>query len=752
MPDSQATVPLAHSPLEEGAVGDPYRRHVHGVIEGAVERAEKMMGYAATTPSGLPDAVANAAIFHDLGKLDPDIQAVLKRHGGGRLKWDHIDAGVAHARTIDKMAAWLIRGHHAPGLPEKDEHFVDDGRRLRGRRHDDDRFTHEKHVEQMARTDAFLSQYLAEHKKQVNFPGSENAGGGHGLTMRLALSCLVDADHSDTAFFDSGHKPPDPPQCRWDERLNALCEYIRSLPPGENEDERLRNKQRSEFFEACLNSDISEPMVACEGPVGLGKTTAVTAFLLQMAIQNQLRRIIVVAPFTNILTQTAERLRKALVLPGERADHVVAEHHHRADFSDRNERELAALWRAPIVLTTAVSFFETLSSRSPTTLRKLHSVPGSAIFLDEAHAALPTKLWPQNWKWLKQLAEKWGCKIVFASGSLVRFWEHEDIVNDPMNLPELMPAKQIDNVMENERRRIVYHLANEESALTIQGLIELAKREPGPRLVILNTVKNAAIVAKRMRDEGMDVLHLSTALTPSDREIILRRVERKLQFSDYDDWALVATSCVEAGVDFSFFNAFRERFSASSTIQTGGRVNRHGEYNEFGGGNVYDFALSDQGITKHPAAGASADILLDFMKRDMLNTENPADIVTKSMRAELKDQGGLQSDPLVKAEKVKNYPKVQELGRVIDADTRFVVIDPKVKASLTKRERVGFNSLMRGSIQLWSNAIDKLGLEPIYGRREIYFWNDVYDPDFLGYMSAVIRNEEIMSDDGAWIV
>ncbi|WP_425396493.1 hypothetical protein [Aeoliella sp.] len=67
----------------------------------------------------------------------------------------------------------------------------------------------------------------------------------------------------------------------------------------------------------------------------------------------------------------------------------------------------------------------------------------------------------------------------------------------------------------------------------------------------------------------------------------MKRVEKKLS-SDADDWVLVATSCVEAGVDLSFQAAFRERFAAASTLQTAGRVNRHGER---GRGEVFDFEL-----------------------------------------------------------------------------------------------------------------------------------------------------------------
>lgn len=65
----------------------------------------------------------------------------------------------------------------------------------------------------------------------------------------------------------------------------------------------------------------------------------------------------------------------------------MAELHHRADFEDNDLRYLTALWRAPIIVTTAVGFYETLASNKPAALRRLHELPGSAIFVDEAHAA-----------------------------------------------------------------------------------------------------------------------------------------------------------------------------------------------------------------------------------------------------------------------------------------------------------------------------------------------------------------------------
>jgi CRISPR-associated endonuclease/helicase Cas3 len=118
----------------------------------------------------------------------------------------------------------------------------------------------------------------------------------------------------------------------------------------------------------------------------------------------------------------------------------------RASFEARPAKEqwymaTSTLWTAPIILTTAVQFFETLASNHPAALRKLHGLTGSVVFIDEAHAALPTHLLGQNWRWMRELAEAWGCSFVLASGSLVRYWEIEDVVGDARKkLPELTPA------------------------------------------------------------------------------------------------------------------------------------------------------------------------------------------------------------------------------------------------------------------------------------------------------------------------
>ena len=104
-------------------------------------------------------------------------------------------------------------------------------------------------------------------------------------------------------------------------------------------------------------------------------------------------------PFTNIIDQSVETYRKALILPDENPEAIVAAHHHKAEYKNQLLMASSFRWSAPIIVTTAVQFFETLASNHPSTLRKLHQLAGSAIFIDEAHAALPAHLWPQAWKW-----------------------------------------------------------------------------------------------------------------------------------------------------------------------------------------------------------------------------------------------------------------------------------------------------------------------------------------------------------------
>lgn len=175
---------------------------------------------------------------------------------------------------------------------------------------------------------------------------------------------------------------------------------------------------------------------------------------------------------------------------------------------------------------------------------------------------------------MRELTADWGCSFVLASGSLARFWEVDDIVGDSnLRLPEIVPPDLVAPLREAEDRRVSFVSLGRMDRP--EALAEAVAAAPGPRLLIMNTVQSAAVMARLMRMKGNDVLHLSTALAPRHRDAVLgivkERLDSKRRYSE--NWTLVATSLMEAGVDISFRTPFRERFATTSLIQIGGRGN-----------------------------------------------------------------------------------------------------------------------------------------------------------------------------------
>lgn len=715
---------------EKGIPPQTYKQHVSEVVRLATGFAGKAAAYSAYG-SLLRDVVRYAAEYHDLGKLAEGNQEVLST-GKGRLPVTHWDAGTAHLlgysrRLSNLISAFLVACHHRGLLSLPDEQVKGPGM-----------FREPAATEN---TEMWLGRYLAIHSEKVGNSGvSENDWKGKAATplfMRMALSCLVDADHTDSARHCGNLVPEGEILLEPEKRLSALECYLASLPM--EEEKRDRNELRQRVYETCLAAQpAASGLIACDSPVGTGKTTAIMAHVLNVAAQKGLRRVFVVLPFTNIIDQSVGVYRNALVLGGEEPEKMVAAHHHKAEFEEEGNRAFSFLWNAPITVTTAVQFFETLASNHPATLRKLHQLAGSAIFIDEAHAALPAHLWPQAWKWLQELVKEWGCYIVMASGSLTRFWELEEFSTPTMHLPELVKSEIRDLAMGAERKRISYHMKDE--PLSLEELCAWIFQLPGPRLVILNTVPSAASVARELAgvDQGnrKRVEHLSTALAPIDRKAVIERVKKRLADRNDTDWTLVATSCVEAGVDFSFRAAARELCSIVSTIQTAGRVNRSGE---FGTCELWNFKIrSGELFREHPAFAVSARILAELHEKNLVSPE----ICKEAMRREVRDcnQGLCENDPILKAEKSRKFPEVDERFRVIASNTIAVVVDDDLRRRLEDREKrkdVDFREIQQKTVNIYSTKAITYGVVPVDGFDELYRWTLKYD-DFLGYMAGVI--------------
>lgn len=714
---------LAHS-AKNGYPAQTYSAHIQGVERRAVKYAKEAEQYAEKAENKLSNIVQEAALLHDIGKLEADNQAVLRgeERGQRHLPVNHVDAGSAALINRGHLYAALAVYSHHKGLPN----MQDEGMRNTA-------FFRDEHIAVRAHTDSVLEDLLGCH--QSVFPENQwnderkNPGVNQGVFFRMVLSCLADADHTDTAAAYGQAFEAELPALRAEERLAALDQYVAGL--GGND---ARSCLRKEMYAACRNAEINSDFSSCDSPVGSGKTTAVMAHLLQQAMKRNARHIFVILPYTSIIQQSVEIYRKALVLPGEEPEEVVAELHSRADFQNYETRYLTSLWRAPIVVTTAVAFFETLASNRPSALRRFHELPGSVIFIDEAHNAVPLKLLPLAWQWMNVLAEEWNCYWTLASGSLVRYWELPQFVKIGMVQPsveELVYSDFQKRLMAYEKGRICFCF--QEKPVTRQQLVEWVQSVPGPRLLILNTIQNAAVIADDFAKKfgRSHVEHLSTALTPEDREREIERIKRRLADSSDTDWVLVATSCVEAGVDFSFRTGFRELSSLLSLLQAAGRINRHGKFSD---AEMWSFTLQEDSMLKeNTQLKTSREVLRDyFLKKKEITPE----LSTSSMENELDlDDSCMKTiEYLMRQEKVMQFQNVAQEFKVIDSDTVTVVIDEAFAEEIAQG-RGDWKQLQKKSVSVSRRKIKRWNLKEIAD--DIFQWTLGYD-EFLGYMRGVL--------------
>lgn len=717
--------PLAHS-ARKNYPPQTYEAHVRGVCERAGKYAAEAECYSVKANGILSTIVRDSALLHDLGKLEERNQSVLCEQSRRRrhLPVDHTDAGSAALQKMGSgCAAMLVYSHHQ-GLPDLSTEFAARGCSI----------FRNGNAEVRAETDAALPALLRQH--EALFPRKPNKevqayDGDPAVFLRMALSCLADADHGDTAAA-FGQTEKAMPELRPQERLAALDHYVSKF--GETDE---RSSLRRELYQSCRSVEAHSGFSVCGSPVGSGKTTAVMAHLLEQACKRNARRIFVVLPYTSIIRQSVDIYRKALVLPGETPEDVVSELHSRADFEDIETRYLTALWRAPIVVTTAVAFFETLSSHNPAALRRLHELPGSLIFVDEAHSALPLRLLPLAWHWMNVLSDEWSCYWVLASGSLVRYWELQPLSGLSMPRPEIAELVRPDlqrELSRYESSRVTFRWR--EKPIGRKELAEWVQEAPGPRLLILNTVQSAAVIAADMAAEfgQTHVEHLSTALTPEDRGNTIDRIRRRLADPDDADWTLVATSCVEAGVDFSFRTGFREISSLLSLLQAAGRVNRHGRNTE---AVMWSFSLQDDSmLPKNPALDVSAAVLRSYFQKRLPITP---ELSTRSMQDELVRDDSCMSAicDFAELEAAQQFRTLAQKFRVIDQKTVLAVPDDSMVSAIAEG-RASWQELQRHAVSVRKEKIVLWHLREIADG--IYQWTLGYD-SFLGYMHGVLLTE-----------
>ena len=522
---------------------------------------------------------ALAGLLHDLGKYTPTFQ---RRLEGKAERLPHADAGARLAleyasqfepRRMDQRLAWelvayVISGHHA-GLygPAGLEDFV---------KAQETPLDPVWRSEIAPETDALWPKLGFTKEKlafQIAFLG------------RMIFSCLVDADFRDTeAFFARvERRVVDRDWPTLADHVDTLIARLDAHLAGLAAKAGDVNAERDIVLRHVVSkAGDAAGVFTLTVPTGGGKTLASLAFALRHAKRHGLDRIIVAIPFTSVIDQTAAIYRGILGQDAEGRDFVL-EHHsnvafeNAADedkFRDKEPKSKLRLamedWAAPIVVTTNVQLFESLFSHRPSRCRKLHNLTRSLIILDEAQT-IPRHVLKPCVGALDELARNYGASIVLCTATQPALRARDGFTGgfDIDDARELAPEPK---TLAERMRRVTLRFAGEmdDDAL----VAALGEVEQG--LVIVNTRGHALQLYLAAKAAGLDgLVHLTTRQCAADRRTILAGVKERLKHGQL--CRVVATSLVEAGVDFSFPRVWRAEAGLDQIHQAAGRCNREGE-------------------------------------------------------------------------------------------------------------------------------------------------------------------------------
>ncbi|MGC8877421.1 CRISPR-associated helicase/endonuclease Cas3 [Thermus sp.] len=384
-------------------------------------------------------------------------------------------------------------------------------------------------------------------------------GQGLGDHFRLALlfSALLDADRRLAGQALPLAPRPIPPRA-----VEAhLAAKGPSGPLGPHREALFRGVARA--LEAPLER-LFPARLTLTAPTGAGKSLAALRFALGLRERVReesglLPKVVYALPYIAIADQVEEEARGILAKAGLDPETHLLVHHHLALARLREEEaveEALALqetWDRDVVVTTFHQVFPALVGPG-SGLRPLHALAEGAILILDEVQTLPAELWPLLRALLRELPGR--VTVVSMTATQPRLVEGEEIAPPLPGYPA--------------RVRLLWG-----EARTLEDLAERLLREgPRGRLVVLNTVREAMDLYRRLKEGELPHLHLLTShLIPKHRKGRLEAIRKAL--AGGVPLTLVATQVVEAGVDLDFQEGYRALAPLESLLQTAGRVNRN---------------------------------------------------------------------------------------------------------------------------------------------------------------------------------
>ena len=338
----------------------------------------------------------------------------------------------------------------------------------------------------------------------------------------------------------------------------------------------LRQSAR-QSLSAGMECDANDSIFTMTLPTGSGKTLLAAHWALsqreRFRSENHTPPVIIVLPFLSVIEQTEKEYRAFLkgnlsVLPYHSLsvrDLEVTEPENAlesggANLGSESVEFMLDIWDADVIVTTFDQFLLALLSPKARYQMRFHSLCDAIVVMDEVQA-LPTMLWDIVNQCLAKLVTLGNFRLLAMSATQPGFLPSaREIIEHPGRFYASLARYEL--VLRHQDTIFLEDF--------IREVVERAKDWSNRRaMMVLNTRKSARSVRDALAKAGHEVIFLSADVTPKDRLASINRIKENLPC------IVVATQCIEAGVDIDMDLVIRDFAPIDSIVQVAGRCNRH---------------------------------------------------------------------------------------------------------------------------------------------------------------------------------
>lgn len=660
--------------------GKPLEIHLSGV-------AEKVLRRTTGLPTNLNFKIAEiAALFHDLGKINPYFQEKLKGvKPKGYSGHSYLSAYALFcfaSGNAEKVIEWcgkspegqlsllaMIARHHGD-LPNfrdgifKYEHFFNELQGLLAEKLSLPISDFLQGLLPHTKFEITTSPEFSERLFNAAILKAERVNNplAFFFETQFGFACLLEADKRDAGNNEEYKREKLKPY--FQNNFGAKVDNKLNSYKAESELNRARTWMRQEAV-VNLRAELATKdrrIFTLSAPTGAGKTMMLLALAKEILAHNPSHGVIYALPFLSITEQVEAVCKEVLSDPdkfsetGLKDEEAVLRIDSRAENprieklqceleKDQSKDNLADLLNEnfsaetfdhPFIVTTFVQVFETLVSNRNATLLRLPNFSRAIFLLDEIQA-LPPRLYIFFVALLDEFCRQFNSYAIVSTATMpyLEIQRKDHISNKPdcekpeklfanyIRPPELLSADCYkENVFDRYRINVEKHIS------TVEQLANKIKGQDASCLIILNTIDDT----KRLYDLLQEVYSsdecvlLNTHFTLSDRREKLARCQQRL--NDKEKIILVSTQLIEAGVDIDFPELYRDWCPLPNLIQSAGRCNRNGKNPK--GGEVHFIGLRSAG------GRLSAELIYHGKDRALLTFANeklPAHISEGEMKA-----------------------------------------------------------------------------------------------------------------------